>query len=94
MDNQQHRARSGSYGVPPLFTRNKAVLSEDYKRIIENKRGRFEREAVVLPLVDPGSFPHPSRTALLYKMYNTSRGFNLSSDAVQPSISSNHEEDF
>jgi hypothetical protein len=45
--------------MPPLFTLNNAVLAEKCKRIVENKGGRFEREAAVLPLVDPVLFVVP-----------------------------------
>ena len=38
------------------------------KRIIENKGARIEPEAAVLPLVDPGFFIVPLKTASLYKM--------------------------
>ena len=78
MDNQQHGTQNTSYGMPPLFALNDAVFSEKCKRIVENKGGRFEREAVVLPLVDPVLFivvlkAGPTQTASLYKMYNTPR---------------------
>ena len=56
MDNQQHSAHGRSYGMPPLFALNNAVFSEKCKRIVENKGGRFKREAAVLPLVDPVLF--------------------------------------
>ena len=59
MDNQQHSAQNRSYGMPPLLALHNAVFSEKCKRIVENKGGRFEREAVVLPLVDPVLFIVP-----------------------------------
>ena len=46
--NQQHRARCGSYGVPPLFAHHDAVLAEDCLGIAENKRRALESEAAVL----------------------------------------------
>lgn len=45
--------------MPPLFALNNAVLAENYKRIVENKSGRFEREAIVLPPIDPVLFIVP-----------------------------------
>src|SRR5271165_2381918 len=45
--------------MPPLFARNNTVLTENGKRIIKSKCSRFEREAVVLPLVDPVLFIVP-----------------------------------
>jgi hypothetical protein len=71
MNNQQHGAQSTSYGMPPLFAFNHAVLAEDCQRIVENTGGRFEREPVVLPPVDPVLFLVPPKPASLYKMYNT-----------------------
>ena len=59
MDGQQHSAQSRSYGMPPLFALNNAVFSEKCKRIVENKGGRFERQAAVLSLVDPVLFIVP-----------------------------------
>jgi len=59
MNNQQHGARSGSYGVPPLFALCDAVFSENGKGIVKNKRSRLKRQAVVLPLVDPVLFIVP-----------------------------------
>ena len=73
MNNQQHSTQSRSNGMPPPFAFNNAVLAENYKRIVENKGGRFEREAIVPSLVDPVLF-RPTQTASLYKMYNMSRG--------------------
>ena len=59
MDNQQHRAQNRSNSMPPLFALNNSVPAEDCKRIVENKGRRFEREAFVLPLVDPVLFIVP-----------------------------------
>jgi hypothetical protein len=59
MNNQQHGARSGSYGMPPLFALRGAVFSENYKGIVKNKRSRLECQAVVFPLVDPVLFIGP-----------------------------------
>ena len=59
MDNQQYGAQGRSYGMPPLLAPNDTVFSEKRKRIVEDKGGRFEREAVVLPLVDPVLFIVP-----------------------------------
>ncbi len=59
MNNQQYGARSGSYGVPPLFALCDAVFSENCKGIVKNKRSRLKRQTVVLPLVDPVLFIVP-----------------------------------
>ncbi len=59
MDNQQHSAQNRPDHMPPLFAVDNAVFSENCKRSMVNKGGRFEREAVVLPLVDPVLFIVP-----------------------------------
>ena len=38
VDNQQHRARGGFYGVPPPFARHDAVLTENGVGIVEKQR--------------------------------------------------------
>jgi hypothetical protein len=45
--------------MPPPFALDDAVFAERCIRIVEDKGGRFEREAVVLPLVDPVFFIVP-----------------------------------
>jgi hypothetical protein len=59
MDNQRHSAQSSPYGIPPLFALNNAALAENSEWIVENKGGRFECEATVLPPVDPVLFIVP-----------------------------------
>jgi hypothetical protein len=48
--------------VPPLFAIHDAILAEDYVGIIENQRRTFERDATVLPLVDPVLFAVPLKS--------------------------------
>lgn len=38
------------------------VFAEDDKRVVENSRGRFERQAVMLPLVDAVPFGIPFKS--------------------------------
>ena len=59
VDNQQHRARRHSYGVPPLFAGHYAVLAEDCMGIVEHKGRALETKAVVFLFVDPVLFGVP-----------------------------------
>src|SRR5260370_26447568 len=59
VDNQQHSARRGTDGVPPLLAIHDAVLAQNFAGIVENKRRALEREAVVLLQVDAVLFTIP-----------------------------------
>src|ERR1039458_6305218 len=52
-DDQQQRSLYGSNGKPPLFASHDAILAEHCLGIVENQCRNLERDATVLPLVDP-----------------------------------------
>lgn len=60
--------------MPPLFALCDAIVSENCKGIVKDKRSRLKRQVVVLALVDPVLFHRPIQTASLYTMYNTQSG--------------------
>jgi hypothetical protein len=65
VDNQQHRAGCGSYGVPPLFACHDPVLAENCVGIVENKRGRLDaRPSCFCWLIRFFSPSHSNRTAI------------------------------
>ncbi len=53
VNDKQHCSFRGPNCVPPLLSIHDAIPAEECVRIIENQRSSFERDATVLPLVDP-----------------------------------------
>jgi hypothetical protein len=58
--------------MPSLFALCNALFPENGKGIVKNKRSRPERQAIVLPLIDPVLFivpfePHRYTKCITYK---------------------------
>ena len=70
MDDQEHGVACSSYGVPPLFAIDDAVLDEQVMGIVQNQCAELKCNAVVLFLVGSGSFPGPIQIASLYILYS------------------------